>query len=233
MLADFEGGIEAWRKSFRWVTIVGIVGDLRHNGLEREANAEVFVPIAQGGGEAASTSFYLVARTTTDPLQHAGAIQSAIHSVDPNQPLADIRSMDARMAESLARRRFTLILLGAFGVIAVALALVGLYGVMAYAVMQRRKEMGIRAALGAEPRDLFTLVVGQGMRLAVAGIALGLVVTASVSRVMASLLFEVSAVHPAMYALMAALLMSSAVLACWLPSRRAARVDPIATLRES
>jgi putative ABC transport system permease protein len=226
-------GLDAWRKLFPWITIVGVIGDFRHGGLDAAANPELFVPFAQGGGEQASPEFYVVVRSGSDPMMQREAIEAAVHSVDPAQAVADVMPMTARLADSLARRRFTMTVFGAFGALALALALIGLYGVLAYAVGQRRKELGIRAALGADPHNLSGLVVAQGMRLAVAGVAIGLPVAALLSRLIERQLFNVAPVDPAMYAAAAAALLVCATLACWIPSRRAARVDPVTTLRES
>lgn len=219
---DFSG--------FPWLTIVGVVGDLRHNGPELEPKPEVFAPIAQAGEEK-SPAYYLIARTVAEPLGYAQAIQAVIHRVDPNQPIADVLAMNTRLANSLARRRFTMLLLGIFATLAVVLALVGLYGVMTYLVGRRIKEIGIRTALGAEPRHLFHLVVGQGLRLAFIGVGLGLLLGAELSRLIAGQLFQVSAFNPTIYATTSALLLTCAVLASALPARRAMSVDPIVALR--
>jgi len=215
-----------------WLTVVGIVADLRQNGPEEPAKPEVSVPFAQAGEET-SGSFFLVARTTSDPLGYASAAREVIHTLDPNQPVADLQTMESRLSDSLASRRFTMLLLGLFAAMALVLALVGLYGLMAYTMSQRRHEMGIRAALGAKPGDLLRLAVGQGLRLTTVGVALGLAMAASLSHLIASQLFEVKAINPALYAGTALLLLAFAALASWVPSWRASRVDPATTLRHS
>jgi predicted permease len=231
---DYPGGMEGWRAAFPFLTIVGVIADLRQNGLERDANPEVFIPIAQAADET-SPNLFLIARTIGDPLTYVSAIEAAVHRVDPNQPVADVRSMEQLLADTLAPRRFTLFLLGLFATIAIALTLVGLYGVMTYSVSQRRTELGIRAALGAQPRDLVSLLVGHGLRLAALGVAIGLVLAASLSRLLstqlARMLFRVDAIDPVIYAAGALALLACAGLACWVPSRRASRLDPATTLR--
>ena len=232
----FPGGLEAWRAAFPFFTVVGIVADLRQKGPERDASPEVFVPIAQAGDETTET-FFLAVRTAGDPLTYAAAVESAIQRLDPNQPVADVQSMEALLADVLARRRFTLLLLGLFAATAVALTLVGLYGVVSYTVSQRRGELGIRAALGAQPRDLFRLIVGHGLRTAAIGVAIGLAVAASLSQLLsaqlARMLFRVQPIDAAVYAVSACALLAWAALACWVPSRRAARLDPATTLRST
>jgi putative ABC transport system permease protein len=221
-------------KDFRipWLTVVGIVADLRQNGPEQPAQTEVFVPFVQAGEET-SGSFFLVARTTSDPLGYASAARAVIRALDPNQPVADLQTMESRLATSLASRRFTMLLLGLFAGMALVLALVGLYGLMAYTMNQRRHEMGIRAALGAKPGDLLRLAVGQGLRLATIGVALGLAMAGSLSHLIESQLFEVKTINPALYAGTALLLLAFAALASWVPGWRASRVDPATTLRHS
>jgi putative ABC transport system permease protein len=228
---DYPGGIEGWRASFPWFTVVGVVADLRTDGLERGVEAEVFVPFNQAGEET-GRSFYVVARTDTDPGSLRRELEAAVHQVDPNLPVSDIRAMSDRLADSLSRRRFATMVLGFFAATAVLLALVGLYGLMAYTVNQRRREMGIRLAIGAQPRDLLRLVLQQGLWLTAGGIGLGLLLAAALSRLISSQLVDVHAVDAWLYASAALLLLSCAGIACWIPSQRAARMDPLETLRE-
>ena len=228
---DYPGGIEGWRESFPWFTVVGVVADLRTRGLEREVEPEVFIPFKQAGEETAR-SFYLVARTVVEPLNLARELEAAVHRVDPNQPVSDVRAMSDRLADSLARRRFVTTVLGLFAATAVALALVGLYGLLAYTVNQRRREMGIRLAIGAQPRDLLRLVLTQGLALTVSGIAVGLLLSVALSGLISSQLVAVGAVDAWVYAAAALLLLSCAGFACWIPGQRAARMDPLETLRE-
>jgi predicted permease len=228
---DFPGGIEGWRSSFPWFTVVGVVADLRSHGLEREVNPEVFIPVSQAGEETPH-SFYLVARTVMGLASLGRALEAAVHQVDTNQPVRDIRPMADRLTDSLARRRFATTVLGLFAATAVVLAVVGLYGLMAYTVTQRRREMGIRLAIGAQPDDLRRVMLRQGLGLAAGGIALGLLLAAALSRLIASQLFGVQPVDASVYTAAALLLLASAAVACWIPSWRAARMDPLATLRE-
>lgn len=212
------------------LTIVGVVADLRSLGLEAEPNPEVFAPLAQADGETAN-SFFLVARAQSPPMGHAKAAEAAIHQLDANLPVIGIQAMETRLASSLARRRFSLFLMGLFAALALLLAIVGLYGVIAYAVTQRTQEMGIRAALGARASDLVRLVVGHGFVLAAYGVLLGLAAAAGLSRVIRTQLFQVEAIDPLLYGLAAALFLLLAGLSCWIPGRRAARTDPATTLR--
>ena len=210
--------------------VVGVIADLRQNGLERETNPEVFVPLAQHGGDHLDTSF-LVARTTADPLAATAAIQSAINRLDSNLALANVRTMEGRLSDSMAQRRFVMLLLGGFAALAVTLALVGLYGVMAYTVSQRRGELGLRAALGATAADLLRLVMADGLRMTAVGAVIGLLLAAGLSRLLSTQLFQVQAIDPVVYAGVAALFVVVACLACGVPAFRAARVDPAEALR--
>jgi predicted permease len=228
---DFPGGIEGWRASFPWFTVVGVVGDLRTHGLEREVNPEVFIPFSQAGEETAR-SFYVVARTVPEPLTLAHALEAAVHRIDPTQPVSDLQPMAGLVAESLARRRFATTVLGLFAMVAAVLSFVGLYGLMSYTVNQRRREMGIRLALGAQPRDLLRLVLRQGLTMTSAGIALGLLCAAALSRLISSQLFEVRPVETSIYAMAALMLLACAGIACVIPGMRAAHTDPLSTLRE-
>jgi putative ABC transport system permease protein len=159
------------------------------------------------------------------------AVSAAVWSVDKTQPIVRVMTMDRLMARTQAQRRFVLLLFEAFGVVALVLASVGLYGVLAGSVAERIREIGVRVALGATRGDILTLVLRDGMRLAMLGIVLGLCGAAAASRGLASLLFGTSRLDPASWAGMAALLAAVAVLACWIPARRAAAVDPSITLR--
>jgi putative ABC transport system permease protein len=215
-----------------WLTVVGVVANLRTIGLEAEPNPEIFAPLAQANGETLN-AFFLVARTQTDPLANAKAVEAAIHNLDRNLPVASVQAMDTRLANSFARRRFSLFQLGLFAALALVLAMVGLYGVIAYAVSQRAQEMSIRAALGARKADLIRLVVGQGLLLAAIGVVVGLASAASLSSLITSQLFQVKAIDPLLYAAAAGLLFVMAILACWIPGRRAARIDPAIALRDT
>jgi ABC-type antimicrobial peptide transport system permease subunit len=174
---------------------------------------------------------FLVARTTGDPMLMTDAIQTAIGRLDRNLPLIGARTMESRLADSMAWRRFVMLLLGAFAAVALILALVGLYGVMAYTVSQRREELGVRAAFGASTSGLLRLVMADGLRMTAAGAVIGLALAAALSRVMTTQLFQVEAIDPIVYAGVTVLFVVVAGIACGFPAFRAARVDPSVALR--
>jgi predicted permease len=207
--------------------IIGVVNDVKHFGLDREAEPEMYVPFNQF----AIDLIPLVIRTKNDPAQLISAVRTEVGGVDPMVAISKIRTMPQVLSESLAQRRFSVLLLGIFAAVALALATVGIYGVISYDVSQRTHEIGIRMALGAQRSDLLGLVVKKGMALALIGIAIGLVASLAVTRLMASLLFGISATDPATFALVALLLSIVALLACYIPARRAAIVDLIVALR--
>jgi putative ABC transport system permease protein len=210
-----------------WMTIVGIVGDVRQYGLDMASTIAVYIPQAQD----LSFSYSLVARTATDPRGLERAARAAFLSVDPTQPVFQAQPMESYLASSLAQRRFTLALLALFGGLALALAAVGIYGVVSYAATSRTREMGIRMALGADRRDVLAMVLRQAAVLASGGLAAGLAVSLTLSRFLSSLLFEVRATDLATLATIAALLAAVALAASYLPARRAAGVDPTVALR--
>ena len=208
--------------------IVGVVGSVRHRGLDEEPQPEFYVSYLQ----TPRRDLNLVVRTaSTDPAKLAASVHDAIKEVEKDQPVGGIRTMDALVAHSVAPRRFQMLLLGSFALIALVLAGVGIYGVMAYAVAQRRHEIGVRLALGAQRGDVIRLVVRQGMTLALVGAGLGLVGAFAGARVLGSLLYNVSAGDPWVFACVSALLILTAWLACYLPARRATGIDPMIALR--
>jgi predicted permease len=215
------------------LTIVGVVQDLHERGLDTEAAPTVYVPYAQTvpPNEDPSGSFFLVVRSATDPIGYQKSIEAVVNRLDPELPIADVRTMEARVAESLARRRFAMLLLVAFAAVALILVMAGLYGVMTYITNQRRHEFGVRLTLGASPRELLTLVLSQGFQVTGIGISVGILMAGAVSRVVAAQLFEVEPVAPSIYAAAALVMAAVAVAACALPALRAARLDPAATLR--
>jgi putative ABC transport system permease protein len=210
-----------------WTTVIGVVADVRHKGLDRTLEPTVYLSYRQ----ASPVRMALAIRGAADPLSLAPALREAVLAVDPAIPVHDVMTMDARRANSIAARRFNLLLLGALAALALALASVGVYGVISYTVAQRTREVGIRMTLGAQSADVLRLLIKQGMTLVILGVTLGLLGSFALTRVMTSLLFDVSASDPLTYAGAALLLSSLALLACYLPARRGTRVDPLVAIR--
>jgi putative ABC transport system permease protein len=207
--------------------IVGVVGAIRHKGLDAEYKSQTYYPHAQSG----SAGMTVVVRAANDPVSLVPAVRGAVRTLDKDQPIYGVRTMDEVLDNSVAQKRFSMSLLGIFAAVALLLAAVGIYGVMAYTVSIRTHEMGVRIALGAQRWDVLRLVVGQGMILALAGVALGLVAAFGITRVMSSLLYGVSATDPLTFLGIALLLTGVALLACYIPARRATKVDPMIALR--
>ena len=210
-----------------WREIVGIVGSVRHQERGLEPEPEMFVPWNQ----VPDVTLNLAIRTQIDPSTVGEVLRMAVAEVDPELPLFDVRTMEARLSESVAQPRFRTALLGTFGAIALVMAAIGLYGVIAYSVARRTRELGIRMALGARRHDVIRLVLRQGAALASAGIILGLTGAFALTRLLASLLYEVGPTDPLTFLAVPIVLVTVAMLACWLPARRAAQVDPIVALR--
>jgi predicted lysophospholipase L1 biosynthesis ABC-type transport system permease subunit len=207
--------------------IVGVVGDVKNTGLSTEAEPAVYFHQAQF----AYRSMSVVVRSQAPPESVLSAVRQEIWSLDPGLPISDVQTMGDRTADLIAQPRFSMALLALFAAIATLLAAVGLYAVMAYSVSQRRHELGVRMALGAEPRAVLGLVVGHGMRVASLGVAAGLVGAFFASRLLRQLLYGVSPTDLATFAGVATLLLAVAFLASYLPARRAARLDPVRALR--
>jgi putative ABC transport system permease protein len=210
-----------------WREVVGIAGNVRHKALETEAMPEVYFPHQQFP----SNFMNLVVHTASDPASMVSAIRNQVLSIDKDQPVSDVMTMEQRLAKSVASRRFVMLLLGAFSALAVGLAAVGIYGVMAYLVVQRTQEIGVRLALGAQKRDVFKLIVGKGMVLAVIGTAIGLVASLALTRLMRSLLFGVTPTDWLTFVIVSVVLLTVALLACYIPARRATKLDPLIALR--
>jgi len=211
--------------------VIGIVGDVRHAGLDAEPQPEVYVS-HRHSETARSTGVFIVIRTSGDPTAVVPALRAAVKFVDPNVPLESVMPMEARLSASVARPRFYAMLLAAFATLALTLASVGVYGILSYSVSQRRREIGVRMAMGAEARDVLRLVLGQGAGAVAVGLLLGLGAAAVAARALSGLLFGVTARDPAVFAGVTVLLGSIALVACYVPAHRAARVDPLEALRE-
>jgi putative ABC transport system permease protein len=207
--------------------IVGVVGDVRMRRLNRNIPGMVYRSISDDSWRNA----VLIVRTAGEPSAFAESVRKAILELDPEQPVANVRTLEEVVALSVGDRRLTALLLGMFAVAALALAAVGLYGVVSYAVVQRTREIGIRVALGANRRDVVLLMLGQGMILVVIGLVLGLAGAFGLTPLLRNLLYEVKPADPLSFVAVSLVLLLVALIASWLPARRAARVDPMIALR--
>lgn len=210
------------------IQIVGVVGDVRHVGLETAPRPEVYLPFGQGHWPSV---FMVVRSKTEDPLALASAAQNVVNSVNKNIPLANVRTMQDVIADSVMRRRFAMMLLSIFAGLAMLLAAIGLYGVMSYSVSQRTREIGVRMALGAQTVDVLRMIVTQGMLLVLVGVGVGLAASIGLTRLMSGLLYGVSATDPLTFVGVAGILALIALAANYLPARRAAKTDPMVALR--
>jgi putative ABC transport system permease protein len=221
--------------NIQWGQIVGVVSHVRHYGVDevkqyglaQEGREEIYFPYSQS----ASNRMYLAIRTNIDPLSLTSAVRSEVLSMDPSEPVYEVKTMDQLASTSLAQRQLNMVLFASFSGIALILAAVGIYGVMSYSVTQRTHEIGIRMALGARQHNVLGLVVRQGMTLALTGVVVGLGAAIGLTRLMSSLLFGVSATDPLTFAVISAILTGVALAACFVPARRATRVDPMVALR--
>jgi putative ABC transport system permease protein len=219
----------------QWITVVGIVADVRHRGLAEAARPEMYRPHTQfrygdTAGPAVSTMTWVV-RTVADPLAATSYARAAIAAVDPRLGISDVATMDQVWADATSDRRLNMLLFLLLGGLALVLATVGVYGVVAYSVTQRTHEIGVRMAIGARPGDVARMVLRDGARMAVAGVAIGSVIALAGARLIRGLLFEVSATDPLTFVIVAAGLLLVASVASYLPARRATRVDPMIALR--
>jgi putative ABC transport system permease protein len=218
-----------------WLEIVGVVADSKSNGLEATSDPGIYIPYLQRQATLVESLVgrrqMLLIRTASDPSQYVAALRQAMREIEPNQAVTDVQPLTQVLAESVAPQRFRTLLLSLFAGVALLLAGLGIYGVMNYSVAERTREIGIRVALGAESRDVLRLVLRQGLTLALAGVALGVAASIALTRLMKTFLFGVSATDPLTFVGVALLLTFIAVLACWLPARRATKVDPMIALR--
>ncbi|NOT63135.1 MAG: FtsX-like permease family protein, partial [Acidobacteria bacterium] len=210
-----------------WREVVGVVNDVKMNGVDRDITLQTYLPYAQ----MPSNSLGLVVRAERNPAALASAVEQAIHAIDKDLPVFSVWTMDQLLGNSLAQRRLTLVLLASLATLALLLAAIGIYGVIAYSVRLRTHELGLRMALGAQPRDVLALILKQGLKLTLIGIGLGLVAAFALTRWMASLLFGVPATDVLTFGVIAVTLLLVALVACWIPARRATKVDPMIALR--
>jgi putative ABC transport system permease protein len=213
-----------------WVTIVGIAGDVRQMGVDEPVKAEMYFPFQQLEYEAFYAPRDLAIRTAIDPLTVVAGVRKEIHEVDPDQPISNVQTMADVVGEETASRELGMTLLTIFAGVALLLSTLGIYGVLAYFVVQHTQEIGVRMALGAQRSDILKLILKKGMTLTVLGVAIGLAAAFALTRLMASLLYGISTTDPLTYAGLAALLLGVAFIACYLPARRATKVDPMVAL---
>jgi putative ABC transport system permease protein len=210
-----------------WRTVAGVVPDVRHYGLDREVPMQMYLPVAQFS----TTMMSLVVRTSGDPAAMPAVIKKEIGEIDKDLAAYEVATMGELLSNTIALRSFSMVLLGAFAVVALVLAAIGIYGVISYSISQGMHELGVRIALGATASDILKLVLKQGMTLAALGIAIGLVAAYGLTRLLTSLLFNVEATDAATFGIVSALLTGAALAATYIPARRATRIDPMVALR--
>ena len=210
-----------------WTTIIGVIGDVRHGGLEEVPQPEIYISYLQGP----PVSPFIVLRATGDPAQLAETVRAEARRIDKNLPIYDLRTMSALRSEAVSTRRFVLLIVSAFGALALGLAAIGVYGVMSLIVSERTREVGVRLALGAEPSQLLTMIVGQAARLAGIGVAIGLVVALPLAPLLDSQLYGIRSFDPMTFVTVPIVLLLVAALAALVPARKAMRIDPLAALR--
>jgi putative ABC transport system permease protein len=207
--------------------VVGVVSDVRQTGLAGDVKLEVYNPVP----EDMEGTLSFVMRVAGESAHLISAVRAVVAAVEPNQAIHNVMTMEQRLANTTTSRRLNTALLGSFAAVALLLAVVGIYGVMSYAVTQRRREIGVRMALGAQKSEVLGLIIHSGLRLTLLGVALGLAGAFALTRYLSSLLFSVKVTDPATFLGIAVALTGVALLACWLPARRAARTDPMVALR--
>jgi putative ABC transport system permease protein len=242
MAARFFNGEEAIGKRVGlsgnprdWREIVGVVHDVRNYGLDADVKPEVYVPFLQNAPSylaGVASAMNVVVRSTNDPSALANTLRERVQALDKDQPISEIRTMEWYLSDSMAQRRFNMLLLGAFAGLALTLAAVGIYGVISYTVTQRTHEMGIRIALGARDGDILKLIFAQSMLTTLAGIVIGLGAALALTRLLQNLLYQVTATDPFVFGSITLLLLLVAMVATYIPARRAMKVDPITALRE-
>jgi predicted permease len=225
------GGLVRFQEDGPWFEVIGITGSVRQNGLDSDEEPAIYAPFAQKDW-AWLTWMTLLVRTDGEPLALARAVQDVVWSVDPSLPIQEITTLESVFAESIGRQRFTTSLLALFASLSVALGGIGVYGVIGYAVTQRRREIGVRMALGAARSRVVASVVREGLELAALGAAIGLAVALLATRALSGLVFGVTTSDPVAYAGSVALVLLLAAIASWLPARRAARIEPVRVLRD-
>jgi putative ABC transport system permease protein len=219
-----------------WLTIIGVVKDAVQGSWADAPEEEYYLPWLQSDSYLTSTAGHyayltLVIRTGIDPRSVIGAVQNAVWSLDGDAPVSSIETMDEVVSDAVWQQRFNVILIDLFAMLALVLSVVGIYGVTAYSVMQRTREIGVRMALGAGRRDVVGMIVSQGGRLALAGVAIGIVAALALTRLMSGLLYQVTPSDPLTFVVVSLFLLVAALVASWIPARRAAKVDPMVALR--
>jgi putative ABC transport system permease protein len=213
-----------------YMQIVGIIGDMKQN-LATDPVAEMYVPVRQADSMLPVFALSFVIRTEGDPHAQIPAFRTIVHDLNPDQPLVRIRTMEENISTSVSQPRFRTVLLAIFAISALLLSVVGLYGLMAYSVSQRVHELGIRITLGAQKGDVLKLIVGQGLKLVLIGVAVGLAGAFALSRILSTFLYGVTATDPITFAGVSVTLIAVAFIACYIPALRATKVDPIVALR--
>ncbi|HUK29917.1 MAG TPA: FtsX-like permease family protein [Candidatus Acidoferrum sp.] len=218
-----------------WLTIVGVVGDIKQGAIDDPTEPHTYEPFRQVCdddhiGPLCRTRTMMI-RSSSPPSVVVKNVRDVVQQIDPQQPVGKVFVLERLLAESLAPRRFNTLLVTVFGCMALLLATIGVYGVISRGVAQQTRELGVRIALGAQPGDVLHLVLGRGLKLVAVGLTIGLAASLAATRLMTSLLYDVSATDPLTFAAVGALLLAVALAACWIPARRATRVDPLVALR--